>query len=151
MDDQIRRLTSPVPRDREVALDEMYDLFYYGDPTAEEAVRGLTALQELLGRESDLSVLDSAFRAACGADGFASFVKWDTLAADVDRWERAGRLAAVLTILGYSGDLSQRTLIRRFTNHADPSIRSAALEALRDLDLHEEWLRKRQDGGPSVD
>jgi hypothetical protein len=136
-DELLAKLGSTDARERSVALDELSDRIEYGHPSREEVVRLLAAMLDLVGRERDRDVLESALHALATAAcaGHAPLVSWEPLAAGLDRFEKDRQLLEYLIIiLGASRDARWRATIQGYLGHAESSIREEAKRALEELD-----------------
>ena len=140
VDERIARLGSPEAHERELALDELGDLFEAKETKDAELRRGLLAIQKVLESETEHAVLKSALHAANAASalGHGKLVSWGGLARTIGRFERDAQLLEyVLAILGASGQPSLAPVVARFTDHQDEQVRGTAREALETLEALE--------------
>ena len=131
-----RRLASPDARERDRALDELSDRLEYGEPDAAEVASSLAAVSDLVAREDDALVLESALHAlaTAAATGAGRAVPVTPVLARLGRLEQDRQLLEyVLIVLGASGDSTNAEIVRRYVSHPEPSVREEARRALEEL------------------
>ena len=139
LDEALADLRSPSKTDRSDACDFLGDVLERGVflPNEEQAryraaAAIATALIDLIGRETDLAVLDDALHALLTVEGDAS-LPWDVVVAALPKLDPTPCLGYALTILGAVGDARLEPTLRAYLDRRESHIRAAASEGLADL------------------
>jgi hypothetical protein len=129
--DLLKRMHAADPRERDLAAAELGDLFEADYLQERDFVMAIPKLIQAALAESDPVAKESMFDALSSAATLekAGLVTWEPIAAHIEELA-PDCLEHALVILGFTGDVKYRPVIKPFLRHPDKYIQEEAREAL---------------------